>query len=58
MAQLDAVLGDPSAEHFDLLFAAVKAATPVAFDESTWGAWFQRENELNWVEHEPPVADL
>ncbi|MCF3649683.1 nucleotidyltransferase domain-containing protein [Synoicihabitans lomoniglobus] len=58
LAMIDRILDESSAESVEALFSAVKATTTVEFDDATWGRWFQRDNELNWLDHEPPVADL
>ncbi len=58
MASIDRILETQSAEDMESLFAAVKATTPVSFDDPTWGRWFMRDSEQNWLHHEPPVADL
>lgn len=58
LACIDRILRDHSAEEMERLFVAVKSLTPVSFDDATWGRWFQRDSELNWLHHEAPVADL
>ena len=58
LAQINAILADPTAATMDRLFEDVKAITSVPFDDATWGTWFLRDSEQNWLDHEPPVADL
>ena len=56
--RIDRILVDHSAEEMETLFEQVKATTTVTFNDAEWGKWFLRDSEQNWIDHEPPVADL
>ena len=58
MVLIERILTEQSADDMETLFSVVKATTTVTFDDSTWGRWFLRDSEQNWLEHEPPVTDL
>lgn len=58
LERFDRILATQSAEEMEAVFAAIKTLTPVTFDDATWGRWFLRDSEQNWLHHEPPVADL
>ncbi|WP_221030440.1 nucleotidyltransferase domain-containing protein [Actomonas aquatica] len=58
LTRMDRLLDTHAADEMEAIFTAVKATTPVTFDDPTWGRWFLRDSEQNWLHHEPPVADL
>lgn len=58
LERIDTILATQSAADIALLFDQVKATAGVDFDDAGWGKWFLRDSEQNWLEHEPPVADL
>ena len=58
MTLIDHIVSEQCAESMEDLFQQVKATTTVTFDDAKWGTWFLRDSEQNWIDHDPPVADL
>ncbi len=58
LERINRILDTRALDDIEALFTAVKATTPIAFEDATWGRWFLRDSEQNWLHHEPPVADL